>query len=86
MSAFLVTGIGGPAGQNVATLLLARKHRVVGTDIRTLTLPGIEFYPVPPAGAPDFLSTIHVIAAREQVDLIMPTGSEKLRVFANYWK
>jgi len=86
MSTFLVTGVGGPAGQNVTTLLLERKHRVVGTDMRTLTLPGIEFYPVPPAGAPDFLSTIHAIAVREQVDLIIPTVSEELPAFANGWK
>ena len=86
MSTFLVTGVGGPAGQNVTTLLLERKHRVVGTDMRALALVGIEFYPVPPAGAPDFLSTIHAIAAREQVDLIIPTVSEELPVFANDWK
>ncbi len=85
MSTFLVTGVGGPAGKNVATMLLERKHRVVGTDMRTLALVGIEFYPVPPAGAPDFLSTIHAIAAREQVDLIIPTVSEELPVFANDW-
>lgn len=85
MSTFLVTGVGGPAGKNVATMLLERRHRVVGTDMRTLALVGIEFYPVPPAGAPDFLSTIHAIAAREQVDLIIPTVSEELPVFANDW-
>jgi len=86
MSTFLVTGVGGPAGKNVTTLLLERKHHVVGTDMRTLTLPGIEFYPVPAAGAPDFLSSIHAIAAREQVDLIIPTVSEELPAFANDWK
>lgn len=86
MSTFLVTGVGGPAGQNVTTLLLERKHRVVGTDMRTLTLRGIKFYLVPPAGAPDFLSAIHSIAEREQVDLIIPTVSEELPAFANGWK
>jgi|GEM_PF-4100248 len=34
MSKILVTGIGGPAGRNVAQLLLPRGHTVIGTDMR----------------------------------------------------
>jgi carbamoylphosphate synthase large subunit len=85
VNSFLVTGIGGPAGQSVANLLLERKQRVVGTDVRIITLPGVAFYPVPPANAPDFLSAIHAIAASAQVDLIIPTVSEELPVFASGW-
>ena len=85
VNSFLVTGIGGPAGQSVATLLLEHKQRVVGTDIRLITLPGVTFYPVPPANAPDFLSAIHAIADSAQVDLLIPTVSEELPVFASGW-
>ena len=85
MNSFLVTGVGGPAGQSVATLLLERKHRVTGTDMRVLAPPGVEFHAVPPANAPDFLSAIHSIALRAQVDLIIPTVSEELPVFASDW-
>ena len=85
MHSFLVTGIGGPAGLSVSTLLLEHNKRVVGTDIRLITLPGVTFYPVPPANAPDFLSAIHAIAESTQVDLIIPTVSEELPVFASGW-
>ena len=85
MNSFLVTGVGGPAGQSVAKLLLERKQHVAGTDIRIITLPEVAFYPVPPANAPDFLSAIHAIAESAQVDLIIPTVSEELPVFAGAW-
>lgn len=86
MSTFLVTGVGGPAGQNVTTLLLERKHRVIGTDMRELTLLNVEFHPVPPANDPGFLAAIYSIVSRQQVDLIIPTVSEELPVFADGWK
>ena len=85
MHTFLVTGVGGPAGHSLATLLLERKQRVVGTDIRMITEPGVTFYPVPLANAPDFLLAIHTIATEAQVDLIIPTVSEELPVFASSW-
>jgi carbamoylphosphate synthase large subunit len=85
MARFLVTGVGGPAGGNVTTLLLERRHQVVGTDMRLLQPPGIRFYQVPPADAPDYLTTIHALAVKEQVDLIIPTVSEELPVFARDW-
>ena len=85
MNSFLVTGIGGPAGQSVANLLLERKRRVAGTDIRIITLLGAAFYPVPPANAPDFLTAIHTIAGSAQIDLIIPTVTEELPVFASGW-
>ena len=85
MNSFLVTGVGGPAGQSVAKLLLEHNLRVAGTDIRIIALPEVAFYPVPPANAPDFLSSILAIAYNAQVDLIIPTVSEELPVFASGW-
>jgi len=82
---FLVTGIGGPAGQSVAALLLERDQHVVGADMRNITLPGVDFHLVPPANSPDFLAVIHSLAARARVDLIIPTVSEELPVFASDW-
>ena len=86
MTTFLVTGIGGPAGQNVSKLILERGHRVVGADARSLEPVGIRFHIVPRADAPDFLIIIHSIAEGEQVDLIIPTVSEELPVFAKGWE
>ena len=86
MASFLVTGVGGPAGRSVTALLLERQQRVVGTDMQSLTLPGILFYQVPSADAPGLLSTIYTIASQEQIDLVIPTVSEELPVFASGWR
>jgi carbamoylphosphate synthase large subunit len=86
VSTFLVTGVGGPAGQNVTALLLERKHRLVVTDMRTCAQPGTEFHLVPPANDPDFLAAIYTIVASIPVDLIIPTVSEELPVFADGWE
>ena len=86
MTTFLVTGIGGPAGQNVSKMLLERKHHVVGTDARSLEPAGIRFHMVPRANALNFLIAIRSIAEGEQVDLIIPTVSEELPVFAEGWE
>ncbi len=85
MNSFLVTGVGGPAGESVAKLLLEHQQRVAGTDIRIINLPDVAFYPVPPANAPDFLSSILAIAHNARVDLIIPTVSEELPMFASGW-
>jgi carbamoylphosphate synthase large subunit len=86
MSSFLVTGVGGPAGRSVASLLIERNQHVIGTDIQALQPEGIQFYQVPPAGSPDLLPTIHRIARDERVCLVIPTVSEELPVFASAWK
>jgi carbamoylphosphate synthase large subunit len=86
MSKILVTGVGGPAGRNVATLLLERQVQIIGTDMKPVEMEGIRFYEVPPAGAPDLLSTVYSIAKQEQVDLVIPTVSEELPVFAQRWE
>jgi carbamoylphosphate synthase large subunit len=85
MNSFLITGVGGPAGQSVTKLLLERQQRVAGTDMRMITLPEVAFYPVPPANSPDFLTSILAIANTARVDLIIPTVSEELPVFAAGW-
>lgn len=86
MSTFLVTGVGGPAGRNVAALLLERGHRVVGTDMQAISPEGITFYQVAAANDPGLLPSIHQIARREKVDLVIPTVSEELIVFAKGWQ
>jgi carbamoylphosphate synthase large subunit len=86
MSSFLVTGVGGPAGRNVANLLLERNQTVIGTDIQALQPEGIKFYQVPPAGSQELLPTVYSIAIKEKVSLVIPTVSEELPVFASSWK
>jgi carbamoylphosphate synthase large subunit len=86
MTSFLVTGVGGPAGSSIAALLVERKQRVIGTDMRNLALPDIPFHQVPSASDPDFLPTIQSIAHSAEVDLIIPTVTEELLVFANGWR
>ena len=85
MSSFLVTGVGGPAGGNVSGLLLGRGHRLVGTDVRQISLPGIQFRLVPRANDPDFLASILTIAESLNINYIIPTVSEELPVFARGW-
>lgn len=85
MANILVTGVGGPAGRNVAGLLLERGHRVVGCDMQPVQLPGIEFYQAPPARDPSLLEFVHSVALRTGVELIIPTVSEELPVFAAGW-
>jgi carbamoylphosphate synthase large subunit len=86
LTVIMVTGIGGPAGRSVASLLLERKLEVVGTDMRELTPPGIRFFQVPPANSPEFLASVRAIAATAGVDWIIPTVSEELPVFARGWE
>ena len=86
MSKILVTGVGGPAGRSVTSLLLERQVSIVGTDMMKVEMEGIHFYQVPPADAPDLLSTVYAIAKQERVDLVLPTVSEELPVFARGWR
>jgi len=86
MTKFLVTGVGGPAGRNVTDLLVERDHSVVGTDIRVIEHPGIEFVLVPAATSPEFLSSILKIAQKTHADWIIPTVSEELPIFAKDWE
>jgi carbamoylphosphate synthase large subunit len=85
MKKILVTGVGGPAGQNVARLLLERGYAVVGTDMRDVPMPGISFHCVPAANDPLFLDKLCRLAAQERVDLLIPTVTEELPIVAEYW-
>ena len=73
MAKIAVTGVGGPAGRNVAALLLQRGHAVVGADMRDVSLPGVSFHRVPAASDVSFLSELSCLAAREKIDLLIPT-------------
>ena len=86
MSKILVTGVGGPAGRSVSSLLLERKVQVVGTDMKLVEMEGIQFFKVPPANAPDLLEAVYNIAKQEKVDLVIPTVSEELPVFGRGWR
>jgi carbamoylphosphate synthase large subunit len=86
MSKILVTGVGGPAGRSVTSLLLERHVSIIGTDMKLVEMEGVHFYKVPPADAPDLLSTMFSIAKQERVDLVIPTVSEELPVFARGWQ
>jgi carbamoylphosphate synthase large subunit len=81
----LLTGVGGPAGRNAAQLLSERGHKVVGTDMRGVSLPGIEFRLVRAANDPSFLENLHWLAVQEQVDLLIPTVTEELPIVAEGW-
>ncbi len=86
MKKILVTGVGGPAGRSVTALLLEQQVSIIGTDMKLITMDGVRFYQVPPANAPDLLSTVYAIAKQEKVDLVIPTVSEELPVFARGWQ
>ncbi len=81
----LLTGVGGPAGRNTGQLLLERGHTVVGTDMREVSPPGIEFCLIRAANDPSFLENLHRLAVQEQVDLLIPTVTEELPIVAEGW-
>ena len=86
MKKILVTGVGGPAGRSVSSLLLERHYPLIGTDMRDLEDLNYPFFQVPPATHAQFLEVVCKIAEEGQVDLIIPTVSEELPVFARGWK
>lgn len=82
MATVLVTGVGGPAGHATALLLLGRGYRVVGADLRPITLPGVSCHQVPAAADPGFFAALHGLAADVRADLVIPTVTEELPVLA----
>jgi carbamoylphosphate synthase large subunit len=86
MTTILVSGVGGPAGSNVAKLLLARGFDMVGTDMRDIEFPGIAFFRVPSAADADYLNATYEIAAREKAVLFIPTISDELTIVAAGWQ
>ena len=86
MKKILVTGVGGPAGRSVSSLLMERHYPLIGTDMRDLEDLDFPFFQVPPARHTQFLEVVCRIAEESQVDLIIPTVSEELPIFARGWK
>ncbi len=86
MKKILVTGVGGPAGRSLAALLAERGYSPVGVDMQSLPANGFPFFQVPPAKDPAFLSAVHQVANENGADLIIPTVSEELPVFASQWQ
>ena len=85
MSRIIVTGVGGPAGRTIASMLLSRGHSIVGVDARDVEIPGITFSKVPLAGHPDFLAKLSSVADREKAELLIPTVTEELPIIAEGW-
>ena len=85
MARILVTGVGGPAGRNIAEMLLKRGHSVAGVDARAVEAPGIDVSVVPLAGHPDFLDELRCAAGREKAELLIPTVTEELPLIAGQW-
>ena len=86
MKKILVTGVGGPAGQNVTRLLLEREYFVAGTDMRDVPTTDITFRRVPAANDPLFLDELCRLAMQERVDLLIPTVTEELPIVAESWR
>ena len=82
MARILVTGVGGPDGRNTAILLLERGHTVIGTDMREVSLPDLQFHRISPAHAASFLDELYCLALDERVCLLIPTVSEELPILA----
>ena len=85
MKKILVTGVGELAGRNVAQLLLGRGHVVVGTNARSVAVPGITFRLVPAASDSSFMDRLHQIVQQEKIDLLIPAASEELPLIAERW-
>lgn len=85
MKTILVTGAGGPAGKAVTAMLAERNYEVVGVDMQKLAVANYLSIQVPPASHPDFLNAIDQIASEYKADLVIPTVSEELPVFASQW-
>lgn len=82
MATILVTGIGGPAGRTIASMLIERGHIVIGADLRPVTLSGVPCVQIPAAIDPAFLPTLERLAAAVRPALVIPTVSEELPVLA----
>ena len=86
MKTVMVTGVGGPAGRNVAGLLLKHGYCVVGLDMQPVEVEGIEFRRVPAATDTGFMDALHALATQDQPALITPTVTEELPILASGWR
>ncbi len=87
MTTILVTGAGGPMGNNVTrSLQAAGRFRLIGTDANRWHLPLAlteAVYLVPPARDIDaYLRAIRSLVGRESVDLLLPTHPVEVRALS----
>lgn len=85
MKTILITGVGGPAGANLAAMLVERGCHVVGVDLREVPFTEGLFLQAPPVLEPQYLPFLQEIVRREGVDLVIPTLTEELPLMAGAW-
>ncbi len=85
MKTILITGVGGPAGANLAAMLVERGCHVVGVDLREVPFPEGLFLQALPVFDPQYLPFLQEIVRRENVDLVIPTLTEELPLMAGEW-
>ena len=77
----MVTGIGGPAGRNIALLFLEKVHTVIGVDMQKISLPGVKVHRILLLHA-HVLRKIYTLTVQESIQLLIPTVSEELPILA----
>ena len=84
MASILVTGVGGPAGSAVATLLAERGHTVIGADLTPPLTHGActAIEAVPAAADLALVPALRDLVARHQIDLMIPTVQDELPAVA----
>ncbi len=87
MKRILVTGVGGPPGNNFVKSLreAPEPFYIVGTDINRYHLqwPDIDKgYLVPPCNAPDYLKVLNGIILAEGIDLVHPQPDVEVRALS----
>jgi len=85
MKTILITGVGGPAGANLAAMLVERGCHVVGVDLREVPFSEGLFLQAPPVLDRQYLPFLRGIVQREDVDLVIPTLTEELPLMAGEW-
>lgn len=85
MKKVLVTGIGGPAGRSVATLLKQHGFHVIGVDMQPLVVDDLDFFQVPPALDTGFLQGLLQVVSKTSPALVIPTVTEELPILAAQW-
>ena len=76
----LITAIGSPAKASLALSLMNHGFKVIGVDINPLAVGRFvcnEFYTVPKASEPGFISEFVQICEKNKVDAILPSLAEE---------
>lgn len=85
---YLITGVGGPAGIGAIKCLQKANmaESIIGVDANNMA-PGLnfvdKFYSVPRCNESSYLHEMHTICKNENIDIILPTVDEEIRVFSN---